>query len=595
MDKQGTTASFARSVFDIGLFSVIINVLLLVMPLFMIQVYDRVLPAANVDTLVYLSIMAVLALAFLGLFEVVRSVYSQRVAANLDRKFASSAFAVSLRSPRADAGDIQALRELGTVRAFVASRGLSTLFDLPFVPLFIVLLALINPYLSLLTILGAAIMLILVVLTQIANRKNSAKASEQSARANLTAQAFVRNAETVRAMGMNGNITEVWGKSFGDALETQDRAAATSAVFSGISRSTRMLLQLAILGLGAWLVLQGKMTAGMIFASSIISGRALQPLDQLIGGWRQIIDARQAWLRLKKILPESAEKAPARIQLPAPSGRLTVRDLVYLPPGSAPGAEPVIKRLNFEIRAGEAIAIIGPSRAGKSTLARLLVGAIFPGSGTIEMDGADLRTWDEAQLGRSIGYLAQDIQFLPGTIAQNLARFDPKSADEAVVEAAKRAQAHELILAQREGYQTPLGASNGALSGGERQRVGLARAFYGNPRILILDEPNANLDQEGEHALGRALTEARQAGTTIVVVTHRPSLAATCDRALLLRNGIIEMFGPSAEVLKQLATGATPTRPAPQVELNGKPHVASFSTASQGSGRWNGPLSTKQG
>lgn len=354
-----------------------------------------------------------------------------------------------------------------------------------------------------------------------------------------------------------------------------------------------MLLQRAILGLGAWLVLQGKMTAGMIFASSMISGRALQPLDQLIGGWRQTIDARLAWLRLKKAVPEHAEKAPAKIQLPAPSGRLTVRDLVYIPPGSAPGAEPIIKRMNFEIRASETIAIIGPSRAGKSTLARLLVGAIYPSSGTIEMDGADLRTWDEAQLGRSVGYLAQDIQLLPGTIAQNLARFDPNATDDAVVDAATRAQAHELILAQRDGYQTPVGASNGALSGGERQRVGLARAFYGNRGILILDEPNANLDQEGEQALARALGEARLAGTTAVVVTHRLSLAATCDRALLLRNGVSEMLGPSTEVLKQL-NGAVPPRPPSQMEPNGRAHMP-FSTASQASGRWNGSLDTKRG
>ncbi|QND61452.1 type I secretion system permease/ATPase [Mesorhizobium huakuii] len=595
MRSQSAIASFAKSVFDIGLFSVIINVLLLVMPLFMMQVYDRVLPAANIDTLVYLSMMAVLALAFLGVFEVIRSIYSQRVAAAMDRKLASSAFAASLRSPRAEAGDIQALRDLATARSFVASRGLGTLFDLPFVPLFVVLLAFVNPWLSLLTVFGAVVMVILVVLTQVGNRNNSTKAAEQSARADLTAQAFVRNAETIRAMGMNGNITEAWGKSFGDALEVQDRAAATSAVFSGISRSTRMLLQLAILGLGAWLVLQGRMTAGMIFASSTISGRALQPLDQLIGGWRQTIDARQAWLRLKKAVPDSAENVPAKIQLPAPLGRLTVRDLVYVPPGALPGSEPIIKRINFEIRAGEAVAIIGPSRAGKSTLARLLVGAVHPNSGAIEMDGADLRTWHEAQLGCSVGYLAQDIQLLPGTIAQNLARFDPKADDEAVIEAAKRAQAHELILSQREGYQTQIGASNASLSGGERQRIGLARAFYGNPRILILDEPNANLDQEGEQALGRALADARLAGTTTVVVTHRLSLAATCDRALLLRNGVIEMFGPSTEVLKQLTSGTGPTRAAPQPELNGRAHLASFTTASQGSGRWSGPMGTKQG
>ncbi|MBZ9740680.1 type I secretion system permease/ATPase [Mesorhizobium sp. CO1-1-4] len=590
MGKQGTKASFAKSIFDIGLFSVIINVLLLVMPLFMIQVYDRVLPAANVDTLVYLSIMAVLALAFLGLFEIIRSIYSQRVAASVDRQRASEAFIASIQGQRADSGDIQPLRDLAIVRAFVGSRGLATLFDVPFVPLFIVLLAFINPALSLLTIGGAVIMIVLVMLTQFTNRKNSAKASEQSAKANLAAQAFARNAETVRAMGMNRNATEAWGRAFGNALDIQDRSAAIGATFAGISRVTRMLLQLAILGLGAWLVLQGKMTAGMIFASSIISGRALQPLDQLIGGWRQTIDARRAWHRLKKALPDETTNDSPKLLLPMPIGRLTVRDLVYVPPGSPPGTEPIIKRLNFEIREGEAIAVIGPSRAGKSTLARLLVGAVRPSSGVVQIDGADLRTWDQDQLGRHVGYLAQDVQLLPGTIAENLSRFDLALPDDAIVEAAKRAQAHELILSQREGYQTQIGASNGVLSGGERQRIGLARAFYGEPKILVLDEPNANLDQDGELALGRALSDARKAGTTAIVITHRMSLAASCDRVLMLRNGAIEAFGPSADVLKQIAGVKEQPRATRMPEVNDRSRLASFSTVSQGSGRWSGSL-----
>jgi PrtD family type I secretion system ABC transporter len=593
MSKTGVATLFSRNIFDIGVFSMIINVLLLVMPLFMLQVYDRVLPAASVDTLVYLSIIAVLALAFLGLFEVIRSVYSQRVAASIDKHLASRAFRASLSGPHAEAGDIQPLRDLATVRAFVGSRGLMTLFDLPFAPLFVVLLGFIHPALFWLTLGGAAIMIVLVLLNQLANGKVSAAASEQSARASLAAQSFARNADTLKAMGMSRNATEVWGKSFGASLNVQDRSSAVNAVFSGISRSTRMLLQLAILGVGAALVLAGEMTAGMIFATSIISGRALQPLDQLIGGWRQTVEARRAWLRLKTSLPESAAHSRQKLRLPDPTGKLAVRDLIYMPPGSVPGTEPIIKRVNFDIGAGEGIAIVGPSRAGKSTLARLLVGAIQPSSGMVQLDGADLRTWDEDQLGRSVGYLAQDVQLLPGTIAENISRFDAAATDEMIVEAARRAQVHELILSQREGYQTQIGSASLALSGGERQRIGLARAFYGNPKLLVLDEPNANLDQDGEAALQQALEKARQNGTTVVIITHRPSIAAQCDRVLRLRNGTIEAFGPSAAILAPAANfgekprAPSPLAPAPQI------HLGSFSTGSQGSGRWTGSLRTR--
>lgn len=595
MTKIGATALFSKGIFDIGVFSMVINGLLLVMPLYLLQVYDRVIPSASVDTLIFLSIIAVLSLVFLGLFEIVRAIYSQRVAASLDKRLGSKAFLAALFGPRSDAGDIRPLRDLATVRAFIGSRGLTTLFDLPFAPFFVVLLGFIHPALFWLTLGGAAIMIIIVLLNQFVNSKSTVTAAEESARANLDAQAFARNADTLKAMGMGRNATEVWGKTFGSSLNVQDRSSSVNAVFSGISRSIRMLLQLAIMGVGAWFVLKGEMTAGMIFASSIVSGRALQPLDQLIGGWRQTTEARRAWLRLKKNFPEDTKVERPKLQLPSPLGKLTIRDLVYVPLGSPPGTEPILKRLNFEIDAGESIAIIGPSRAGKSTLVRLLVGAVQPSSGLVQLDGADLRTWDQEQLGRSVGYLAQDVQLLPGTIAENISRFDPAATDDAIVEAARCAQVHDLILAQREGYQTLIGPSSMALSGGERQRIGLARAFYGEPKILILDEPNANLDQDGEAALKTALERAQQNETTVVITTHRLSIAATCDRVLMLRNGAIEAFGPSADILKTRPSGKSmpvPASPAPDPE---QIRLASFSTGSQGSGRWTGSLKANRG
>jgi ATP-binding cassette subfamily C protein len=292
----------------------------------------------------------------------------------------------------------------------------------------------------------------------------------------------------------------------------------------------------------------------MIFASSLVSSRALQPLDQLIGSWRQIVDARRSWKRLETAL--AARPAEARkLALPDPSGAITAQDLFFIAPNASFGTEPILKRLNFVIGAGEAVAIIGPSGAGKSTLAKLLVGALQPTGGSIRIDGADLRSWDENQLGKHVGYLAQEVELFPGSIAQNVARFGPDADDPAIVEAARRAGAHELILARRDGYQATIGPSGTTLSGGERQRIGLARAFYGNPRILVLDEPSTHLDGSGEAALEGVLSAAKAAGVTAIVITHRPSIAAACDRVMLLRGGVVETFGPGGDVLRQSTAG----------------------------------------
>lgn len=549
-------SAFLRSLIDLGLFSSSINVLLLVSPLYMLQVYDRVLPSSSLDTLLYLSILVVLALTFLGLLEIIRSFYAQRIAANLDRQIAGLAFTTALSGPRAEASEIQPLRDLASVRGFIASRGLTTLFDLPFAPFFILLLYFVHPILCWITIAGAALMIGLVILNQLANSNGSVVAMERSARANLSAQAFVRNADTLRAMGMTRNTVGVWGKLFAEATDASDRSANINSIFSGISRALRMMLQMAILGFGAILVLKGELTAGMIFASSIISGRALQPLDQLVGVWKQMSDARRCWGRVRKMVAASEATAHPKLQLPQPRGTITVRDLVYLPPNAPAGSNPILKWLSFEIAAGESVAVIGPSRAGKSTLARLLVAAIQPNGGSVKIDHADIKTWDEEQLGRSIGYLAQDVQLLPGTIAENIARFDPNASDEAIVEAARRAQVHTLILSQVNSYQTRIGYSGTTLSGGERQRIGLARAFYGRPRILILDEPNANLDSEGESALECALSQAKAAGVTVIIVTHRMSIATSCDKVMVLKSGALDSFGPACDVLRK----ATPIR-----------------------------------
>ncbi|UCI24817.1 type I secretion system permease/ATPase [Mesorhizobium sp. B2-8-5] len=545
--QSGLRPVLRRAIADVGLFSLLINLLLLVIPLYLLQIYDRVLPSSSLETLVYLSVIAIAALGFLGFLDAIRAVYTQRVAATVNDRLGARMFAASLGARNAPSP----LTDLASVCAFIRSRGVAVLFDLPFAPVFLALLYLIHPLLFWVTLGGAALLVVLVFANQFAIGRNDALSAERSALASRAEQAFARNAETLRAMGMVENAARAWGRHVAEALVLHDRSASANAVFSGASRALRMMLQLAILGTGAWLVLKGQMTAGMIFASSLVSSRALQPLDQLIGSWRQLVEARRAWTRLEGAL--SAQPAEARkLVLPDPTGAISAQDLFFIAPNATFGAEPILKRLSFAIRPGEAVAIIGPSGAGKSTLARLLVGAAQPSGGSVRIDGAELRTWDENQLGRHIGYLAQEVELFPGSVRENIARFDADADDAAIVEAAKRAEAHELILSLRDGYQTVIA---GTLSGGERQRIGLARAFYGNPRILVLDEPSTHLDGAGEAALEAVLAAARAAGVTTIVITHRPSIAAACNRVMVLRGGVIEAFGPSAEVLRQPGKG----------------------------------------
>ncbi|MBY5746877.1 type I secretion system permease/ATPase [Rhizobium leguminosarum] len=547
-----------RAWIELGIFSIIINLFLLVPPIYMMQVYDRVLPSASIPTLTYLSLIAAGSLLFMALMDVIRSTYCQRVALQFDRELGEGAFFSSLMSPRSASGDIQPMRDLASVRSFIASKGLANILDIPFAPLFAILLFFIHPVLFIATLAGAAVMILLVIANQFAARSAAAKAQEASAISNLLAQAFVRNGDTVRGMGMLGHITDAWGKRFAEAALLQDRAASINSVFSGASRTLRMALQLVILGAGAVLVMKGEMTAGMIFAASTISGRALQPIDQLVAGWRQIFDARMAWDRLNASLSETENLRPERLTLPEPKGRLTARELVWMPQQNGPNAVPIIKRVSFDIKAGEAVAILGPSGAGKSTLARLLAGVFRPNAGTIALDGADYQTWDIRQLGGYIGYLAQDVQLLPGTITENIARFDYAASAEDVTDAANRAEAHSLITGLKQGYQTLIEASGTSLSGGTRQRIGLARAFFGAPKLLILDEPNSNLDADGELALEAALLRAKARGTTVIIVTHRPSIVLKCDKAMVLRDGAIESFGPAVETLQRLSKGVRP-------------------------------------
>jgi PrtD family type I secretion system ABC transporter len=539
---------FRRSLVEIGIFCLILNLLVLVQPIYMLQVYDRVLTSANTNTLYYLTIIAVVSLGLMGLLEIVRQNYANRMAARLEPAYGAAALMAASQSANASLGDVQPLRDLAAVRAFLSSKLLFALFDVPFAPLFLVVLYLIHPGICLLTIFGVVILALVTWLNQVGTERGSKEMMEKSIAAMLTAQAFARSAETVRAMGMERNAVERWGESQAESMRALDHVNGVNSFYGGLSRGLRLFLQIATLGLGAYYVLQNEMTGGMIFASSLISSKAMQPLDQLIGSWRQITETNAAWKRLKLSMAGVADRGKAVTELPDPKGDMLAENLVYHAPSALRGGEPLLKRLNFRIPAGSSVAVVGPSGAGKSTLARLLVGAIDPTMGSVRIDGADIKQWDRQKLGEHIGYLSQEADMLPGTVAENIARFTPGASDEDIVNAAKMASVHELILALPAGYNTLLGPGGLTLSGGQRQRIGLARAFFGKPSILVLDEPNANLDAEGDAALDRALQEARNSGATVIIITQRKAAAERADRIMIIRDGTIEDYGPKAVV-----------------------------------------------
>lgn len=577
---MGGIGFIRRAAIELAVFSAAISVLMLALPLYLLQIYDRVLSAASFDTLYFLTLLVVAAVVVNGIIDEIRAHYANRVAVRLDREFASSAFRIALVLPGAANGDLAPLRDIATVRAFLTNRIAFGVFDLAFTPLFLIVLFLVHPWLFYLSVGGIAILIVLAIANRMATAKPGHDITLAATQANVTAQQFARSQETLKALGMVSAATEFWGRQYAEALLAADTVADTNSFYGGISRTLRLLLQVATLGLGAWLVLNREMTGGMIFAASILSGRALQPIDQIINGWRPIMDATAAWRRLGKLgLVRKREEEADKTELPVPDGNLAVENLVYFPPNADPTSAPLIKRISFQMRAGEALAIVGPSRAGKSTLARLIVGAIEPKAGTVRIDGADIKSWHGDSLGRHLGYMAQEVELFPGSIARNIARFDPAADDSAIIQAAKQAGCHEMILAQPKGYDTEIGSTGVRLSGGERQRIALARAFFGDPRLVILDEPNAHLDAEGEAALERALLDAKARKVTVIVITHRPSIAKRCDRVMVLRDGQIEDLGPSPEVLERLSkTGvARPPQTAPMpVPGRAAPPVARF-------------------
>ncbi len=534
----------------LAVFSLIINLLMLTMPLYMLQIYDRVLPSRSTDTLTFLSLIAASALIVLGLLEVVRMIIAARASARMEATLGAKTLITTIARGRASNGDIQPMRDLAAVRSMISSRAIFALLDFPFAPLFIGILYFLHPHLFWITLIGALMLAALAILNQWMGAELNKSAANKAAEALGSAEAYSRNSETLQAMGMVENSTAIWGRSSADALIAQDQAQIRSAIFTGMSRTIRTGLQIAILGYGAFLVLAGEMSAGMIFASSIISGRGLQPIDQVIGGWRQYVSAWAAWKRLQVVLTGTNDDAE-RTRMAAADGKVTAEGLVVIAPGSAPD-NAQLKRVSFILNPGDQLGIVGPSGAGKSTLARVLVGAIQPQGGTVRLDGSELSNWATGDLGKQIGYLSQEVELLPGTVAENVARLNDNADHNSVLDAAQKANVHEMILNLPEGYDTKLGPGGFTLSGGQRQRIALARAFFGNPKFMVLDEPNANLDDEGDLALARALVAAKANGATVILITQRPQILNGVDKVLRLNKGAVEFFGTRQEYVLKL-------------------------------------------
>jgi ATP-binding cassette subfamily C exporter for protease/lipase/ATP-binding cassette subfamily C protein EexD len=534
---------------SLAVFSFVMNLLFIVPALFMLQVFDRVLPSNSRETLLVLLAGTVVALLILFLLDCVRN-RLQHVAGNiLDERLSppvvNAIVARAARAPHSVGPD--GVRDVAALRAMFSANGLIALFDAPWVVVYVGVIWLCHPALGLGAAIAAAVMLALAWLNDLASRRGLERLQREGRRAAHYVETSLRNAEVLQALGMTESLLARWRTLQDQITAVQNRTSRSGVFFAALTRFLRQAIQIAILALGAYLVLTYQASAGVMIATTVLLGRALQPVEQLVGSWRMLSDARAAYHRLKELAKDFDHSGP-RVSLPRPEGFVAVEGVSYRARGSE---QMILSNIAFTLNPGEALALLGPSAAGKSTLARLLTGVWAPSMGKVRLDGADVAYWPRQELGPWIGYVPQDVELFDGTVAENIARLGAVDS-EAVVAAAQRAHAHELILTLPQGYDTPVGDQGARLSPGQRQRVALARALYGNPRLVVLDEPNSNLDGAGEAALAQALVALRKEGVTSIVVTHRPTLIAHVDKILVLAAGRVQHMGPAGQVLKAL-------------------------------------------
>jgi PrtD family type I secretion system ABC transporter len=527
-------------------FSLLVNMLMLVPALFMLQVFDRVVTSRSTETLIMLLAIAVGALLFMALLDVVRARLLTAAAVSLEKHLGPRVLADMIRS-NADpngAQNLNGLRDLNALRVFLTGAGILALFDSPWVPVYVLIIYLFHPVLGWVAIGGALLMFGFAILNEKLSRRPLETMQLESRKAGRFADQSIANAEVARALGMSNNLAHGWEGFSHRGLEKQLQASRTGTILTSTTRGTRQLLQVIMLATGAWLVIHQEATTGVMIAATILLGRALAPVEMAIAGWKGLVEARSAYSRLDEMLAAEPQEE-AVTELPTPKGDLSVERVVF---GFKGQDRPVIKQISLSLSAGESLAIVGPSAAGKSTLARLIVGIWKPAAGTVRLDGADIAAWPRTRLGPYIGYLPQNVELFAGTVSENIARMGEVDSA-AVINASKRAGAHEMILRLPMGYDTFIGEGGAFLSGGQRQRVALARALYGKPCLVILDEPNANLDIEGEAALIKAIERMKADRITLLIITHRGKLLSTVDKILLLRDGMIEKSGPASEIL----------------------------------------------
>ena len=536
--------------FAVVLFSMFINILFLTAPLYMLQIFDRVISSRSNETLLYLTLIAAIALLTLGALEAIRTQAMVRIGSWFDRRISGAVLEGSIRSSlsRPGSASVQGLRDLSTFRNFLTGPGVFPILDAPWTPIFIAIIFLLHPLIGWLALGGAAVLFAIAAVNEFATGKLLNQANVESIQSLQRAESASRNASVVEAMGMMPDILRNWHARNGEMLELQSQASIRAGRISAVSRFVRQFLQVGILAIGAWLVIRGELTPGMMIAGSILMARALAPVDQAIGSWKSAVSARDAYARVKKqlvVTPVRGQSMP----LPVPEGRLAVEGLTFFHPGAV---EPILRNISFELAPGEAMGLVGSTAAGKSTLAGLLVGIWKPRSGHVRLDGADVASWDSDDLGKYVGYLPQDIELFGGTVRENIARMGNVPA-EAVISAAQLAGVHELILALPKGYETEIREGGAALSGGQRQRIALARAMFNKPRLVVLDEPNASLDAMGEAALINAIAALRESGATVVVIAHRPNILQHVDKVLILKDGAVTAFGPKEQILQSIA------------------------------------------
>lgn len=546
-------AACRRGFVGAGIFSLGVNVLMLTAPLYMLQVFDSVLTSRSTDTLLLLTLVAAIALLTLGALDGVRGVLLARIGGWLDDALGPPVLRAGVEGALATGApaSVQGLRDLSTLRGFLSGNGIIPMMDAPWIPVFIAVIFLLHPMLGWLAIFGGIILFVMAIVNELTTRRQYGDASRGSMATLGHAEAATRNADAIQAMGMLDNLIRHWRSRHGEASRSLAEAVSRGSAIAATSKFLRLVLQVLLMGSGAYLVILNELTPGSMIAASVLMGRALAPIDQSIVGWRSFISARAAYQRLTKSLSIPVGETTTT-PLPRPTGSVSAEGVSYIHPGCD---EPTVRSVSFAIQPGEALGLIGPTAAGKTTLARLLVGNLHPRAGKVRLDGVNLARWNAEDRGQYVGYLPQDVELFAGTVKDNIARLG-EAKPEDVMTAAKIAGVHELILRLPKAYDTEIGPDGAALSGGERQRIALARAIFGKPALLVLDEPNASLDNEGDTALLRAIHFMKQQGTTIIVISHRPHVMRLMDKILVVRDGRNAMFGPRDEVMEKLASAA---------------------------------------